>query len=437
MVVLLPMAVTNLRAKPASIVSASDASNWGEAGVTSKVPFKVGEELIRHTLRKSVWTRLLGPAAAWLRAQSLLPECEELPGEEENFTSNPLWSLLADGLVYKELFSKQRSSARHINVGELRAALKTEKLLSLRNPSSRQIQGLDSQVALGALIKGRSSSAALNEELGRSVPWMLALDSYAEYMYFHTSLNRADQPTRGQPIKGPGTALPGWWDDVANGKYAPLDEWLYEHGLDADSVGGLPPLSELCGDVSPSGILPRFMQRTHEAAAVTAKGRSSGEAIQSGGSEALPSSSTPAQPLKRTALYGRAHFSQIPKAPEFEQTAEDPIEEDGGMGPLPGSSTSAQPQQRSALFGRGPVPSNKGRSKRVLAPLLSKEAREALQEFPLKQFVLATGVSWPPVRAGFLDLYSGERGVAKSIRKKKSYLESMFRPSRWCRPRPQ
>ena len=41
-----------------------------------------------------------------------------------------------------------------------------------------------------------------------------------------------------------------------------------------------------------------------------------------------------------------------------------------------------------------------------------------MQEFPLKQFVLATGVSWPPVRAGFLDLYSGERGVAKSIRKR-------------------
>jgi hypothetical protein len=35
---LLPMAATNLRASPPEHVAASDVSNWGEAGVISKIP---------------------------------------------------------------------------------------------------------------------------------------------------------------------------------------------------------------------------------------------------------------------------------------------------------------------------------------------------------------------------------------------------------------
>ena len=53
---------------------------------------------------------------------------------------------------------------------------------------------MDSQVALGTLIKGRSSSRALNKEL--SLGNMIAYDLYAEGVYFETSRNRADAPTR-------------------------------------------------------------------------------------------------------------------------------------------------------------------------------------------------------------------------------------------------
>ena len=51
------MAATNLRAKCPSAVAACDASNWGGAGVICKIPRREGKEMIRHTLRKSVWTR--------------------------------------------------------------------------------------------------------------------------------------------------------------------------------------------------------------------------------------------------------------------------------------------------------------------------------------------------------------------------------------------
>ena len=71
---LLPMAATNLRARCPSAVAACEASNWGEAGVICKMPRRVGKEMIRHTLRKSVWTRLLGPTQALLRSHGVLPE---------------------------------------------------------------------------------------------------------------------------------------------------------------------------------------------------------------------------------------------------------------------------------------------------------------------------------------------------------------------------
>ena len=184
---LLPLAATNLRAAAPGHVAASDASNWGEAGVFAKIPKVLGKELLRHCLRKSVWTKLLAPGAAVLRAKGLLSAEEELPDRDQCFETNPLWHLLAQMLEYKLLFAKEKTGQRHINIGELRAGLKTERLIASRRPSSRILLGLDSQVALGALTKGRSSSPAMNRELVRSIPAIVALDSYLDTMYFHTT----------------------------------------------------------------------------------------------------------------------------------------------------------------------------------------------------------------------------------------------------------
>ena len=96
--ILLPMAATNIRARTPELVAAADASNWGEAGVFSRIPRLIGKELIRHCLRKSVWVRLLTPSQAVLRSHGLLPEEEELPDHDECFKSNPLWTWLAEGL---------------------------------------------------------------------------------------------------------------------------------------------------------------------------------------------------------------------------------------------------------------------------------------------------------------------------------------------------
>ena len=52
--VLLPLAVTNLRAKVGPRITATDASNWGEASVVGKLEQKIADEVYRHTLRKSL-----------------------------------------------------------------------------------------------------------------------------------------------------------------------------------------------------------------------------------------------------------------------------------------------------------------------------------------------------------------------------------------------
>lgn len=128
----------------------------------------------------------------------MLLESEELPEPTDCFQSNALWSMLAQRLNYKLLFAKQKSGLRHINVDELRAGLKTEKILGHRRPSSRVLLGMDSQVARGSLVKGRSSSAALNAELARSIPLMLLQDTYFEGMYFNTAVPQGEK--RSNPL---------------------------------------------------------------------------------------------------------------------------------------------------------------------------------------------------------------------------------------------
>ena len=76
---LLPVAVTNLRAAVHKRIGASDASNWGEAGVACQVPRAFCKEMLRHTLQKSIWVKLLAPAAAWLKSHGQLPISEEVP----------------------------------------------------------------------------------------------------------------------------------------------------------------------------------------------------------------------------------------------------------------------------------------------------------------------------------------------------------------------
>eukprot|EP00435_Cladocopium_sp_Y103_P047846 s453_g14.t1 len=413
-VVLLPMAATNIRASTPELVAAADASNWGEAGVWSRIPKCVGKELIRHCLRKSVWARLLTPSQAVLRGHGLLPEDEELPDENECFQSNALWACLAECLDYELLYARAKTGSRHINIGEVRSVLRTEKLLSLRHASCRILVGADSQVALGALIKGRSSSPAINDELVRSLPWMLCLDSYLDLMYFNTKSNRADDPTRGKAIARASRELPEWWADLSRGCFQSFDVWLHEHGLDAETLSELPSYAELCGEVSPPGILPGYLRQEHaceqmkvsETAGPVSKSEKAAVQVDT----PLPGSTSSAQLRQETVKIGRGvpsvgcEPSPVWRPNPEEQPLPHGIADKSSAGSEEEPAGAASPSKKRMM-----------RQKRRLAPLLSIEAREALRKFGADQVVRSAGVSWPPKRAGFLDLFSGERGVAVSL----------------------
>lgn len=242
--ILLPLAASNLKSQISGKVVASDASNWGQAAVVADVPGKVAEELYRHCLRKSVWTRLLGPAAEWQRRHDLLEPEDELPGDEK-FDMHPLWAICAQGLHYRLMFAKRDTSAKHINISELRGFLRAESRISKQLPSHRTLYGLDSQVCLGAIIKGRSSSRSLNRELCQALASLLFFDSYSEAMYFDTKKNRSDAPTRGREIPPPDVELPSWWHKLARGNYEDFDRWMEEQGLGDTVVGDLPNFEEL------------------------------------------------------------------------------------------------------------------------------------------------------------------------------------------------
>ena len=300
--VLMPLAATNLRAAAPDVVAASDASNWGEAGIYCNISPMIGRELMRHSLRKSVWTKLLSPSRALLKAYGELPEDEELPEGEEPYKTNALWTLLAESLTYRLPFARERRGRRHINIGEVRGVLRTEKLLGLRKPSRRILLGADSEVALGALTKARSSSTAINEELCRSLPWMIALDSYLDLMYYNSS-NRADDPTRGKDVGGATRALPQW-HELEKGLYQQFDVWMFEHGLDAEHVSGLPKFTELCGGVSLPGTLPAYFKRD------------SAEDCRSSGPEQSPCAPAPARSEEIAATWTFAEFFYPSAAPQ-------------------------------------------------------------------------------------------------------------------------
>lgn len=246
-----PLSYVNFRAQTIPTIRATDSSDWGAAAVSADLPLRVAREAMRHSLSKSRWTHLLPPFKAWQKAHDLLEPEDELPSGD-SFNTHPLWKLLACGLHYREEWRAPHPRKKHINCTELSAHLREEARLASRYSSVRVLYGLDSQVALGALIKGRSASKALNGLLQRSVPTMIGSDMYSGLGFFPSSLNRADAPTRNALPPPPDVELPPWWSDAIDGVYTAFDKWLVEHEKKAELVS-----PERSFDFSELGFKPR------------------------------------------------------------------------------------------------------------------------------------------------------------------------------------
>lgn len=147
-------------------LSATDASEKWEAEVAAPIPRVLARELFRHTLQKPTWVHMLRPLQERLRREGNLPPDEELP-EGEPYPVHPLWVQLARSLTFSCRWRKKLKRPKHINTHELDAVLEAEKRISETLPHSRLLLASDSQVALGALLKGRSSSRQLNKQAPR------------------------------------------------------------------------------------------------------------------------------------------------------------------------------------------------------------------------------------------------------------------------------
>ena len=369
---LIPFACTDMRAQPRGRVCATDASNWGEAGVVTEVDSSVCRELLRHCLSKPTWTKLLPPGKAWERAMGLLPPELELPEKSLSYKMNPLWEILARAFQYRLLFKRKCKRPRHINIGELRAFLKAEVALGLELPRSREIFGLDSQVVLGCLAKGRSSSPCLNRELERTLGDVLGLSLFSETVYFETSRNPADDPTRGQPVRAADMSLPPWWNDLTLGRFEKFDAWLFSEGLDGHRLSGLPSFDEL------------FL--AEDAQTLAARG-------------SLDGSPDPSQ-ISAEHLGGVEPAERSPASPTPSSDTQLPGTRERFLHLDSGVAYSSNSFVFNGLFG-------------VVDGTDGEFVMNYFEKIWTKGHVL-TGkdFAWPPIAPGFLDLFSGSKGVA-------------------------
>ena len=229
--VLSPLACTDLRAPYRELLVATDASLESMAAVRAYVSEPVSRELGRTSLTKGRWTALLGPHSAWERQHGILSAESEI---EEPYNCHPFWELCARGLNFRESWRCSVTATRHINVLEMRAFLKEERRLCMQCKPGRQVFGLDSQVCLGALVKGRSASPALNCMLQRELCNPLGCGIFGHYLYFPSKYNRADGPTRKSDPAPPDVELPEWFWGEETEFLAGLDQWLESVGVDEE-----------------------------------------------------------------------------------------------------------------------------------------------------------------------------------------------------------
>ena len=212
------------------------------AGVCCEISEALAGELLRHSLTKGLWNRLLRPSDALLHAKGFLAPDEALP-DGDCYRTSALWTQVNPSLPFRVLGSFRRPSWEHINIKQLESYLVVEEKLSVTSwERSRPLSCLDSQVCLGALLKGRSSSQSLNFRLQSAVPGLLLFGVQPYYAFVASEDNCADDPTRRVPLRGPRHGKPPWLVAAEAGRFELLDTFLAEQGLDPVKLQGLSEL---------------------------------------------------------------------------------------------------------------------------------------------------------------------------------------------------
>ncbi|CAE7214728.1 BSPAL1 [Symbiodinium sp. CCMP2592] len=420
-----PLAATDLRSENSPFVYCSDASEWGIGITKTMLPAGLEAEVHRHRLRKPVWTKLLTPLRRLQRLKGVLPAAEELPGNQQ-LPGHPLWLVLAGGLKYTEVYRKKVCRDTHINILELRGLVKTEEIAAREGFRRRVFSLADSQVALGAWTKGRAASRSLNGELQQSLATHLGCNMQSNAGYIPSEFNSSDGPSRNSDVPAPFLDRPSWFATLPD--LSDFDTWLRSYEADPYSISGLPPLSELWAEAGPPPR-KRFLRKAPrprvafsvECESESGRGPKDPESIHNsqGGGPKDPAVSNSQgrgpknpeshmnQPGTRTQEPGKKQNSQGggPKNPSKKQNSQ-------GGGPK-------NPSKKHNSQGGGPKNPSKKRNSQgrpcIHWATVASTAMAMLANFSPEQFVWNPQLgSLPDVLQqypGFLDLYSGKRGI--------------------------
>ena len=383
----------NLRLEPSSKVVASDASSTAEAAVVADIDPKAVLELQRLGLSKGLWNRLLNPYAAYFREKGDLEVESELLGE--TYDMHPVWRDLATCLNFKQ-YGKTvtRSRRRHINLGEIRSALAAEKLFSLEHPGEFYLHLQDSQVSLACMVKGRSSSRSINVELKRSIPYSTGQQVKGFYGYVRTKLNPSDDPTRKVRIREPSRTKPLWLSQLEEGKFEEYDDYLHRNGVSREQTNRLPAEDEL---YSQSRVDLRSAKQRRD------QGTREQQRARKNRGEGKDSKSEAEEPIAVEVSEER------PKSEGGKEDAE----------PTQLRDNCVQVGEDEELRRRGDFrEGGRAELRQALPWIEDSEVAEILLSFPPEQFEFSKsfGSHAEALKSGpgFLDLFSGVRGVARA-----------------------
>ena len=389
-IALVVLSEIDFRLEPSPFLVASDASMKSEAAVRCSVGRIATAEFQRHSLQKGLWSRLLRPEQAYLREKDMLePELQLPAGEEECYQIHPIWQEVCETQPF-HLFGEVREvpNRRHINLGEIDAALRAEELMGLEMPRSFYVHLQDSQVSLAALIKGRSSSSSINQRLKRSIAAHAGSGIRPFYGFVDSARNPADDPTRRKQVREPARKAESWFESSLRGDFEELDEKLWEQGVHLDQVSGLPEESELYEEIL-IDTRTRREKKSDGVKIIPLRSFSAGEgSLQREGKIPKPSKKLAEVEIEETEKRGR-----------------------GAEGLRCGNKTSDLPREERAKELSSAVKEEAGRRASSWVEDILSSFREDQFLYNKKKFnSLRSAVESGP---GILDLFSGARGFAR------------------------
>ena len=201
----LPLSFANVRWPIALQVSAVDATPSCQGTFFAPVPGPLTEGLYRICEHKGCNVRL-----DW---SDLYKSITKLPLIDPKQDVNELFM----ALPWEVCTNRDFPQTHHVNIQELSAlACELERLAlgrSRRFKNTRYVCGSDSQVAIGAWSKGRSSSRQLNAVLRRSLGISLLSRIKLVTLYLNTEYNPADAPSRNKPLDSQ-RPIPAWCEHL-------------------------------------------------------------------------------------------------------------------------------------------------------------------------------------------------------------------------------